>query len=161
MVPAFSLAIELEATLQQLLIEEVRDNPPLARALKLHASGQDKWLELLRQAAQAAGAFPLYPTVEKEQLLLPERLWKDELTELQLQELSSGQLLRLGALLAAYDLLIDYYRQAQANEPHPATKLFLSSGIEIKRLQKAAVEKLFRLASHQVWGRVGFSPVSR
>ncbi len=147
--------------MKQLLAEEQRDNQPLSRAFALHETGQDKWLDLLRQAAAATEAFPVYPTVEKELLLLPERIWKDELTELQLQGLASGQLLRLGALTAAYDLLIDYYRQAQANEPHPATKLFLSSCVEIKRLQKAALEKLYRLAIHQVWGRVGFSPASR
>ena len=161
MIPTFSTALALERTLAQLLLEEQRNNPPLSGILLLQAGCQSHWLAVLSDAAAQAESFPVYPSVEADQLTVAEQTWNSALADVQETGLETGQLLRLGALAATYDLLADYYRQAQANEPHPATKLFFSSCIEIKRLQKTAIEKLYRLASHEVWKNVGFSPVSR
>ena len=159
MVSTFETALELEKALAQLLKTEVETNPLLAPALTLQAECQAQWQAVLKQAAEATEAFPTYPVVEPEQVLVSETQWMAVLEQMKAAGLPDAQLLRLSALVGAYSLLVDYYRQAQSNEPHPTTKLFLSSCIEMKRLQKAAVEKLYRQAVHAVWNKVGFSPV--
>ncbi len=160
MLSTFQTALELEQTLSQLLAEEARQNAALTKAVALQMDVQARWLAILTEASGATEAFPVYPEITAEQLVAADPEWMEELGKLQQQGLPDGQLLRLGALLAAYTLLVDYYRQAQLNEPHPMTKLFLSSCAEIKRLQKASIEKVYRLASHDIWKKIGFSPVS-
>lgn len=159
MVSTFETALALEAALAQLLQAEIDNNPLLAPALTLQAERQKQWQAVMQQAAAAAEAFPNYPVVEPEHLLVSENEWTAVLEKMKAGSVPDAQLLRLSALVGAYNLLVDYYRQAQSNEPRPATKLFLSSCIEMKRLQKAAVEKLHRQAAHAVWNKVGFSPV--
>lgn len=159
MVSTFETALALEAALAQLLQAEMDVNPLLAPALILQIERQKQWQEVMEQAAAATEAFPNYPVVEPEQLLASETEWTAVLEKMKAGGIPDAQLLRLSALVGAYSLLVDYYRQAQANEPHPATKLFLSSCVEMKRLQKATVEKLHRQAAHAVWNKIGFSPV--
>ena len=142
MVSTFETALALEAALAQLLQTEIDANPILMPALTLQVERQAQWQEVMKQAANATEAFPNYPVVESEQLLVSEHEWTLVLETMKAGEVPDAQLLRLSALIGAYSLLVDYYRQAQANEPHPAAKLFLSSCVEMKRLQKAAVEKL-------------------
>ena len=156
MLSTFQTALELEKTLLQLLAEEAERNAFLTRAM----DGQTRWVSLLTEASGTTEAFPVYPEIMADQFVVADPGWMEELGKLQERGLSDGQLLRLGALLGAYTLLVDYYRQAQLNEPHPMTKLFLSSCAEIKRLQKASIEKVYRLVSHDIWKKIGFSPVS-
>lgn len=160
MLSTFQAAIELEKTLLQLLSEEVEQNALLGDAIALQIGCQTRWLSLLTEAADATEAFPVYPEILADLFVVVDLQWMEMLAKLQQQGFPSGQLLRLSALMGAYALLVDYYRQAQINEPHPITKLFLSSCVEVKRLQKASLEKVYRLASHDVWKKISFSPVS-
>ena len=101
MVSTFETALELEKALAQLLKTEVETNPSLAPALTLQAECQSQWQAVLKQAAEATEAFPTYPVVEPEQVLVRETQWMAVLEQMKATGLPDAQLLRLSALVGA------------------------------------------------------------
>ena len=155
----FQFALELEAALNN-QITLLSANAGLVPSMTIISRFQQNFHTLLTAASAVNVDTHRYPAVDTAVLLGSDSDWQ-QLMARNKQETDPVSLPALTALWSVYTLFdrsAQYYQQAAANNPHPATRLFFHSLAETKKIMRGRLAGIIQSLLNHYWGQLGFAP---
>ncbi len=150
---ASRFASQLEEALRQEVERLVIQAPPDTRPLlELVIAFEIRMQKLLNTADDISVLDPV-------ELIGEETLWIQASTNLLSKPHDyAATLILLWTLCDLTERSSRYYREAAANSPYPAHRLFFSSVAEVKRMIRRKLDNPLRTVYNEIWGTIGFAP---
>jgi hypothetical protein len=155
-----NFAATLEASIRQ-DFEQIIPRAPeeLSPLLNLLTNIQTQFELILDRAQGTRTDIPKYPAVDAMSLLGSDEVWRKTTSDFaNATNKSTTDLVILWTMLELTEKSGQFYQQAVMNSAHPATRLFLSSLVEVKAILRRRIDAVLRVMYNEIWTSLGFAP---
>lgn len=156
---AFEMAIDIERNSIVSFTKLLQDAKPEIKTVFEAVIMQQKHiiaiLESAKNIEQIQGAYPEIETGE----LFGEKDWQQAVYFLIQSNTKKEHVTALWMVYTVIEKSCQFYQQTSANTVFVPTKLFLSSIVQLKSLQRRRMDALLRTVYNEIWEAVGFAPV--